>query len=385
MENFRSFEVVEPLTRRVAGILQDYPDGTQIARELLQNSEDARSTVQWFLLDHHHHPTDPERLFDPGMQEYQGPALLAGNDSLFEEGDFKSLQNLAASGKKNDERKIGQMGIGFNSVYHMTDTPSFISGDKMVIIEPHARIFKIPPIRGGVQGSFTVGGVGMKMFSGQLELFAAKEDIDFSKPYDDGTIFRFPLRTEAQAEVSELSKSAYPAEKVRDMLMNLKSEAIKCLLFLKYIEKMTIYERRENDPTVHKLFEIEIVNNAEVRAERQAFMAQLKSHVYASDNDGDHDKTLQYSIRPVFQLTDEDGTVTKEEWAVVGYIGNVPEARRIMKEDFKADIANERMIPWVGLAAPLDPAASVGTSNLFCFLPLGIHTPHPVHINGHFA
>ncbi|KAG0017043.1 hypothetical protein BGZ82_000872, partial [Podila clonocystis] len=212
MDNFSSFEVNEPLTRRVAGILQDYPDGTQIARELLQNSEDACSTVQWYLLDHHRHSTNPERLFRAGMQAYQGPALLAGNDSLFEQGDFKSLQNLAASGKKDDERKIGQMGIGFNSVYHMTDTPSFISGDKIVIIEPHARIFNSHPFRGGIQGSFTDRGVGMEMFPGQLEAFAAKENIDFSNPYD-GTIFRFPLRTEAQAEMSELSKSAYPAEK----------------------------------------------------------------------------------------------------------------------------------------------------------------------------
>ncbi|KAG0310151.1 hypothetical protein BG000_007164, partial [Podila horticola] len=133
------------------------------------------------------------------MQEYQGPALLAGNDSLFEQGDFKSLRNLAASGKKDDERKIGQMGIGFNSVYHMTDTPSFISGDKMVILEPHMRIFNGLPYRGGVQGSFTDKGQGMRIFPGQLEVFAAKDEIDFAKPYD-GTIFRFPLRTEAQAE-----------------------------------------------------------------------------------------------------------------------------------------------------------------------------------------
>lgn len=99
----------------------------------------------------------------------------------------------------------------------MTDTPSFISGDKMVILEPHTRIFNGLPYRGGVQGSFTNNGQGMKKFPGQLELFAAKDKIDFSKPYN-GTIFRFPLRTEAQAEVSELSKSAYPAEKVRGVL-----------------------------------------------------------------------------------------------------------------------------------------------------------------------
>ncbi|KAF9322822.1 hypothetical protein BG006_002033 [Podila minutissima] len=59
------------------------------------------------------------------------------------------------------------------------------------------------------------------------------------------------------------------------------------------------------------------LNNAEVRAERQAFMAQLKSHVYAS-NDDDHDKTLQYATRPLFRLTHENGIVTEEEWVVVG-------------------------------------------------------------------
>lgn len=112
--NVVSFRQREPLTCRLAGILKEYPDGTQIARELLQNSEDACSRVQWYLLDHRHHHTDPERLFNPGMQAYQGPALLAGNDSVFKEGDFKSMQDLAASGKKDDESKIGQMGIGFN-------------------------------------------------------------------------------------------------------------------------------------------------------------------------------------------------------------------------------------------------------------------------------
>jgi len=95
----------------------------------------------------------------------------------------------------------------------MTDTPSFISGDKIVIVEPHMRIFNGIPFRGGVQGSFTKQGQGMKQFPGQLELFACKEKINFSKPYN-GTIFRFPLRTQAQAKVSELSKSAYPVEKV---------------------------------------------------------------------------------------------------------------------------------------------------------------------------
>ncbi|KAI7827401.1 hypothetical protein BC939DRAFT_381456, partial [Gamsiella multidivaricata] len=128
----------------IKGILDEYPDGTQIARELLQNSDDARSKVQWYLLDHHDRRPESAglRLYHQALAEYTGPALLAGNDSLFEEKDFTSMQNLAASEKKTDETKIGQMGIGFNSIYHMTDCPSFISGDQLVVIEPHERIFR---------------------------------------------------------------------------------------------------------------------------------------------------------------------------------------------------------------------------------------------------
>lgn len=139
---FKSHGIREPLTNRIAGILDEYPDGTQIARELLQNSDDARSTVQWYLLDHHNYITSNSKqessatvlpfgekqpislstetessklqLFHSDLEEYMGPALLAGSDSVFEEKDFVSLKNLAASEKRTDESKIGQMGIGFN-------------------------------------------------------------------------------------------------------------------------------------------------------------------------------------------------------------------------------------------------------------------------------
>jgi hypothetical protein len=140
--DFQSHGIREPLTNRISGILDEYPDGTQIARELLQNSDDARSTVQWYLLDHHSYVNSNEKrntsatalpfgekqstllskdtkssklqLLHKDLEEYMGPALLAGSDSVFEDRDFRSLKNLAASEKRTDESKIGQMGIGFN-------------------------------------------------------------------------------------------------------------------------------------------------------------------------------------------------------------------------------------------------------------------------------
>ena len=54
------------------------------------------------------------------LQNYQGPALYAFNDAIFQPDDWKGIQNLMRSIKKNDRLKAGRFGIGFNSVYHIT-------------------------------------------------------------------------------------------------------------------------------------------------------------------------------------------------------------------------------------------------------------------------
>ncbi|KAF9190474.1 hypothetical protein BGZ50_000207 [Haplosporangium sp. Z 11] len=398
LTGFKSHGIREPLTNRIAGILDEYPDGTQIARELLQNSDDARSKVQWYLLDHRSHLSnnngaDGDRsedrklqLFHDDLSEYMGPALLAGNDSLFEEKDFKSMKNLAASEKRTDASKIGQMGIGFNSIYHLTDCPSFISGDQFMVIEPHERIFngkRSEFTEGAVRGNFVEDEVGLNEFPDQLKAFSVVEDIDFTKPYP-GTIFRFPLRTKEQAQTSLLSKYAYPAEKVLEMLMKLKDEALKGLLFLKHIEHIVIYELKDTDAVPVKIFEIEIVNAEEVRMERLQLLKNLQNHVHP-DPSASKEDVLEYSIRPTFRIVQGDESVKEEAWQVTGFVGNVLSAREYMTERTDGNLSHHKLIPWVGIAAPLDPGVVVDSSRLFCFLPIGIQLPFPVHINGHFA
>ncbi|CAI2197807.1 14115_t:CDS:1, partial [Funneliformis geosporum] len=39
-------------------ILDEYPDGSQILREILQNFDDAGSTEQIFILDHNTYPSN---------------------------------------------------------------------------------------------------------------------------------------------------------------------------------------------------------------------------------------------------------------------------------------------------------------------------------------
>ncbi|KAG0293932.1 hypothetical protein BGZ96_002046 [Linnemannia gamsii] len=388
VDDLKPENIQEPLTNRIRGILDDYPDGTQIARELLQNSDDARSKVQWYLLDHRDHvkraratnPTSsdqPLQLIHEDLHKYMGPALLAGNDSVFEEKDFDSLKNLASSGKRMDESKIGQMGIGFNSIYHLTDCPSFITGDQFMVIDPHLNMFEnhASAVRGRLQV--------LKRAPDQLIAFSVLKKINYAKAYP-GTIFRFPLRTKEQELDSEISDYAYTPAKVLEMLEKLKGEALRALLFLKHVEKITIYERKEDQDSANKLFEIEIMNAEEVKKERLGLLNNLKAHVNPDQLASQKD-ILKYSVQPTYKITQEDGSTTEETWNITTLVGNVIKSHNYMKERTGGNLSNHKLIPWVGIAAPADPSIKIDASRLFCFLPMGIQLPFPVHINGHFA
>lgn len=55
-------------------------------------------------------------LLHPGLDEYQGPALLAYNNAKFSAKDFESLSSLGASRKEQDAFATGKFGRGFSSV-----------------------------------------------------------------------------------------------------------------------------------------------------------------------------------------------------------------------------------------------------------------------------
>src|SRR5688572_12022029 len=146
------------------------------------------------------------------------------------------------------------------------------------------------------------------------------------------------------------------------MLIKLKEETLKCLLFLKYVERIAIYERQEEDDQPVKIFEIEMINALEVRQQRAHFLSRLKDHLdlQSSDaNKADVYSTLDYSVRPQFKLTQQDGTVTTETWQVCCMVGNATQARDYMMTQFNADVTKNKMIPWVAVASPVDPDTKI--------------------------
>ena len=71
------------LTARIREILRDYPEGSSIFKELVQNADDAGATTVRICVSRRQHGT--RLLLGPRMAEWQGPALLVWNSSTFSE------------------------------------------------------------------------------------------------------------------------------------------------------------------------------------------------------------------------------------------------------------------------------------------------------------
>eukprot|EP00041_Stephanoeca_diplocostata_P038747 m.1548887 g.1548887 ORF g.1548887 m.1548887 type:complete len:221 (-) comp25264_c0_seq19:8803-9465(-) len=123
----------------------------QILGELLQNADDAGADRVAFLLDKRTHGAtrlytseNVENAQLPGacegdMCSLQGPALLAYDSAGFNSEDWKGLMSFGQGSKKMDPTKTGKFGLGFNSVYHLTEVPQFVSGEYWVALDPQRR------------------------------------------------------------------------------------------------------------------------------------------------------------------------------------------------------------------------------------------------------
>ncbi|PAA80827.1 hypothetical protein BOX15_Mlig021845g4 [Macrostomum lignano] len=128
----------EELTTRLKGILQGYPLGIEIFKELVQNADDAGATRLHFINDRRNLGT--EKVLSDEWKALQGPALVVVNDTTFNDEDIEGIQKLGVGSKGSQPWKTGQYGIGFNCVYHVTDVPMFLSDNRVLcVMDPHCR------------------------------------------------------------------------------------------------------------------------------------------------------------------------------------------------------------------------------------------------------
>jgi len=135
-ENFRQ---KEKITTRIKNILDQYPDGGQIGREILQNADDAKARELIFIFDKRKHPIgtlihSKMRKSEKNLALLQGPALIAYNSAVFEDKDFKGLENLGSGAKREDLTKTGKF---VSLEFHLNDLISIQGNWIQFCVPPH--------------------------------------------------------------------------------------------------------------------------------------------------------------------------------------------------------------------------------------------------------
>ena len=335
----------EPLTVRLKNILKDYKDGLTIVKELLQNADDAEATEVSICYDARQHTVKPNSLFFPGMQDCHGPALVVHNNAIFSQDDFTNITKLAAATKASKALKIGKFGVGFCSVYHITDVPSFVSQDTLCIFDPTLSYLKKEiknPARPGKKVKFASRFIAS---SNQLVPYTGLFDFDPKEAYS-GTMFRFPFRTSA----SELSGTLYTEATVKELIHDIKECSSKLFLFLQHIKSITVSRINQGEVTPTALLQI-------TKEDKQPICGAL------------------VEVKQLRCLDVQSSQSQEDCWLVATHTDSINTKRATASVACLLEFTNPNVCYNVKQVE----------GEIFCFLPLAQKTGLPVHVSSNFA
>uniref|UniRef100_A0A8C9BKB9 Sacsin molecular chaperone n=1 Tax=Phocoena sinus TaxID=42100 RepID=A0A8C9BKB9_PHOSS len=379
-------QTTPPLVDFLKDILRRYPEGGQILKELIQNAEDAGATEVKFLYDETQYGT--ETLWSKDMAQYQGPALYVYNNAVFTPEDWHGIQEIARSRKKDDPLKVGRFGIGFNSVYHITDVPCIFSGDQIGMLDPHQTLFG--PHESGQCWNLREDSREISELSDQfapfIGIFGSTKETFINGSFP-GTFFRFPLRLQP----SQLSSNLYNKQKVLELFESFRADADTVLLFLKSVQDISLHVR-EADGTEKLVFRVTASESAALTQERPDSIKILGAAIsnYCEKIPSNSITCVTYPINIVLEDESARGA-QKTSWLVCNSVGGRGISSRL---DALAD--ELKFVPVIGIAMLLSSgdeqeggAASEFSGKAFCFLPLPpgeeSKTGLPAHISGFFG
>ena len=345
---FRNISQHEPLTVRLKNIVSDYKGGLTIIKELLQNADDAGATVVNICYDGRTHNIDPKQLIFPGMASSHGPALVVHNNAQFREIDFDNILKLGGATKIDEPLKIGKFGLGFCSIYHITDVPSFVSGNSFVVLDPTGKHLSSSE-SDSAQPRGQIISLEHPIFevSKQLDPYIGLYEFDPRKKYD-GTVFRFPFRV-ARSEICENVCTEMSVTKLKD---DIKTAGSKLLLFLQNVVKITFSEIRSENPVPSMIIELE------------------KTAQTCNTSDG----SKHYTIRKTLCKH-----VTQDDWLVSTSSAN------LAHQGAQKKYATASVACLLQYGPDKTYSVQVMDGESFCYLPLSCQTGLPVHVNSNFA
>jgi len=176
-------------------LLQQYPSGGQFFCEALQNADDTgRATKCCALLDLRRHPM--AKLRPPAIRkDLQGESIMFYDDAGFKDRDWRSLQFMCDSQKRDSPYESGTFGMGSRSFFHITDVLQILSRKKLAFLDPDD-ILETGHF--GEQLAFMEGD-WLEKYPDEAAPFMGVFGCDMKKEFE-GTIIRAALRSEERSQ-----------------------------------------------------------------------------------------------------------------------------------------------------------------------------------------
>ena len=393
---FEDWGQTEPLTLRLNRLLKDYEDGLPIFKELIQNADDAKATEVSFLYDERTNDHLKSSLIDQSMKPWQGPALWVYNNAEFTEEDFENIRRINAGTKESDTTKIGKFGLGFNSVYHLTDVPCFLSGNFIVYFDPHSKYLG-RALRSKKDCGKRINlekNKSLIAFNDQFKVFDGifEANVDFAAHRFEtykSTLFRLPLRNEETGSKSAISSLNYSSYEMNSLLAKLKESLGTLILFTENIKNVSVYHLGKNDYPFQMapLFNVKKETNIHFSSliHENLLLSATKQLKNAVVQDLVTDKLTSARIMSIdmMQCFNENikSVVSKETWLQLAFTGS--------QESLKFAKVHKGLVPCGGVAINYrksDQKFEIVRNNnkIFCFLPLPKRSDLPISINGAF-
>ena len=206
-----------------------------------------------------------------------------------------------------------------------------------------------------------------------------------STGYFDGTLFRFPLRHDA----NKLSDKTYNDEDtLSELLQAFRADADVAMLFLRSLNNIEVL-KRPSDLQESLVVRVRREHDPETHPQGKEFYSRLET--YCSDVSG---RRGQIEMIDCVTFTTETPTASKaQRWIVSHHIAGDSMSPEL------SDLAKKQShLPWAAVAVPVsssEPRNVAGEAEnnnigrVFCFLPLPpgeeSRTGLPVHVHGFFA
>jgi len=366
-----------------------------VLKELLQNADDAGATEMSIILDER----EPRPGLPPDYAPLWGPALFIRNNSPFrlasevgpEHDDFSAIRDVAGGHKRAQATAAGRFGIGFNSVYFLTDTPMLVSRREIHVFDLLHEIFDANGWRFPIED--------FRRDSGFRE-GAVKEVLDWclpaaalathsigtiaSNPAEDykQTVFRLPLRRSPEGAKALYDDRFPEAIDRRALLAEMADAGAHAIHFLKNICSISFSVLRDRQVDLQVRVEttpcpdgfrtflnrVNELAKQEQASEKQycAFDRKISRRDFGVDGKEMSCQEWRFHVRHVARFDDEYLTQLRE---------------RLRRNEEKAT-------PWAALAVPLDieacRLAGGEAAKWRVFLPLLDDGPCGCILNGAF-